>query len=143
LEEKLLAEGIRSHIIAPLIGKEKPLRTLNLGSETPRRYSEDDAMFLLEVAGQVTLAIENMLAYEEIAALKARFEQENIYLQEEIRTEHNFEEIVGQSAAVRKALQDIETVDPTDATVLILGEPGTGMEHVARADQHSRHEKDK
>src|SRR5262249_26220576 len=97
IEEKILAEGIRSYIIAPLLGKEKPLGTLNLGSETPRRYSEDDAMFLLEVAGQVTLAIENMLAYEEIAALKARFEQENIYLQEEIRTEHNFEEIVGQS----------------------------------------------
>jgi transcriptional regulator with GAF, ATPase, and Fis domain len=61
-------------------------------------------MLLQEVAGQVTLAIENMLAYEEIASLKARLEQENIYLQEEIRTEHNFEEIVGQSAAIRKAL---------------------------------------
>src|SRR6266508_2754852 len=124
IEEKILAEGIRSYIIAPLIGKEKPLGTLNVGSETPRRYCEEDAMLLQEVAGQVTLAIENMLAYEEIASLKARLEQENIYLQEEIRTEHNFEEIVGQSAAIRKALQAIETVAPTDATVLILGEIG-------------------
>jgi len=143
VEEKILAEGIRSYIIAPLIGKEKPLGTLNVGSETPRRYSEDDSMFLMGVASQVTLAIENMLAYEEIAALKARLEQENIYLQEEIRTEHNFEEIVGQSAAVRKALQAVETVAPTGATVLILGETGTGKELVARAVHNLSPQKDK
>ncbi|MGH9848638.1 MAG: sigma 54-interacting transcriptional regulator [Blastocatellia bacterium] len=143
IEEKILAEGIRSYIVAPLIGKEKPLGTLNVGSETPRRYSEDDAMFLLGVAGQVTLAIENMLAYEEIAALKARLEQENIYLQEEIRTEHNFEEIVGGSAVVRKALQAVETVAPTGATVLILGETGTGKELIARAVHNLSPQKDK
>ena len=142
IEEKLLDEGIRSYIVAPLIGKEKPLGTLNVGSETAHRYSEDDALFLLEVAGQVALAIENMLAYEEIASLKARLEQENIYLQEEIRTEHNFEEIVGQSAAIRKALQAIETVAPTDATVLVLGETGTGKELVARAVHNLSRQKD-
>ncbi len=143
IEEKILAEGIRSYIVAPLIGKEKPLGTLNVGSETPRRYCEDDAMFLLGVAGQVTLAIENMLAYEEIAALKLQLEQENIYLQEEIRTEHNFEEIVGGSAAVRKALQAVETVAPTGATVLILGETGTGKELIARAVHNLSPQKDK
>lgn len=143
IEEKILAEGIRSYIVAPLIGKEKPLGTLNVGSETPHRYSEDDALFLLGVAGQVTLAIENMLAYEEIAALKARLEQENIYLQEEIRTEHNFEEIVGQSMAVRKVLQAIETVAPTHATVLICGETGTGKELVARAVHNLSPQKNK
>jgi DNA-binding NtrC family response regulator len=83
------------------------------------------------------------LRYEEIAALKARLEQENIYLQEEIRTEHNFEEIVGQSAAVRKALQAIETVAPTGATVLILGETGTGKELVARAVHNLSPQKEK
>jgi formate hydrogenlyase transcriptional activator len=143
IEAKILAEGIRSYIIAPLIGKEKPLGTLNVGSKTPCRYCEEDAMLLQEVAGQVTLAIENMLAYEEIASLKARLEQENIYLQEEIRTEHNFEEIVGQSAAVRKALQAVETVAPTDATVLILGETGTGKELIARAVHNLSPQKDK
>ncbi len=142
IEEKILAEGIRSYIVAPLIGKEKPLGTLNVGSETPRRYCEEDAMFLQEVAGQVALAIENMLAYEEIAALKSRLEQENIYLQEEIKTEHNFEEIVGESAAIRKVLQAIETVAPTDATVLILGETGTGKELVARAAHNLSRQKD-
>lgn len=143
IEEKLLAEGIRSYIVAPLIGKGKPLGTLNVGSETPRRYCEDDALFLLGVAGQVALAIENMLAYEEIAALKLQLEQENIYLQEEIRTEHNFEEIVGQCAAVRKALQAVETVAPTGATVLILGETGTGKELIARAVHNLSPQKDK
>jgi len=143
IEEKILAEGIRSYIIAPLIGKERPLGTLNVGSQTPRRYCEGDAMLLQEVAGQVALAIENMLAYEEIASLKARLEQENIYLQEEIRTEHNFEEIVGQSAAIRKALQAVETVAPTDATVLILGETGTGKELIARAVHDLSPQKDK
>jgi transcriptional regulator with GAF, ATPase, and Fis domain len=143
IEEKILAEGIRSYIVAPLIGKGKPLGTLNVGSEIPRRYSEDDALFLLGVAGQVALAIENMLAYEEIAALKSQLEQENIYLQEEIRTEHNFEEIVGQSAAIRKVLQAIETVAPTGATVLICGETGTGKELVARAVHNLSPQKDK
>lgn len=143
IEEEILAEGIRSYIVAPLIGKEKPLGTLNVGSETPRRYCEDDAMFLLEVAGQVAMAIENMLAYEEIAALKSQLEQENIYLQEEIRTEHNFEEIIGQSSAVRKVLQAIETVAPTDATVLILGETGTGKELIARALHNLSRRQDK
>jgi transcriptional regulator with GAF, ATPase, and Fis domain/CheY-like chemotaxis protein len=143
IEEKILAEGIRSYIVAPLIGKEKPLGTLNMESETPGRYREDDALLFKEVACQVTLAIENMLAYEEIASLKARLEQENIYLQEEIRTEHNFEEIVGQSAAIRKALNSIETVAPTDATVLILGETGTGKELVARAIHNLSPQKNK
>ncbi|MBS1788630.1 MAG: sigma 54-interacting transcriptional regulator [Acidobacteria bacterium] len=143
IEEKILAEGIRSYIVAPLIGKEKLLGTLNLGSETPRRYSEADAMFLLGVAGQVTLAVENLLAYEEIAALKIRLEQENFYLQEEIRTEHNFKEIVGQSASIRKVLQAIETVAPTDATVLVCGETGTGKELVARAVHNLSPQKDK
>jgi formate hydrogenlyase transcriptional activator len=74
-----------------------------------------------------------MLAYEEIARLKARLEAENVYLQEEIETERNFQEIVGQSAVVRRVLKAIETVGPTDARVLILGETGTGKELVARA----------
>jgi formate hydrogenlyase transcriptional activator len=143
IEEKILAEGIRSYIVSPLIGKQKPLGTLNVGSEIPGRYSEGDALFLLEVAGQVALAIENMLAYEEIASLKARLEQENIYLQEEIRTEHNFEEIVGQSAAIRKSLQAVEMVAPTDATVLICGETGTGKELIARAVHNLSLQKDK
>ena len=82
---------------------------------------------------QVALAIENMKSYEEIATLKARLEKENVYLQEEIRTEHNFEEIVGNSPALLAVLRKVEQVAPTDSTVLIYGETGTGKELIARA----------
>jgi formate hydrogenlyase transcriptional activator len=87
----------------------------------------------LELAGQVAIAVDNMRIHEEAEALKARFEAEAVYLQEEIRTEHNFEEIIGQSAPVRELLRKIEQVAPTDATVLIRGETGTGKELLARA----------
>src|SRR5207244_5064724 len=88
---------------------------------------------LQEVANQVALAVENMKAYEEIAALKVRLEEENVYLQEEIRTEHDFEEIVGNSPALLAVLRKVEQVAPTDSTVLIYGETGTGKELIARA----------
>ncbi len=133
VEDRLLAEGIRSYVVVPLLVKGKVLGTLNVGSKAPGRYSEEDAVLLQEVAHQIALAIENMLAYEEIAELKARLERENVYLQEEIKTRHNFEEIIGQSPPIKKVFKAIETVAPTDATVLILGETGTGKELIARA----------
>ncbi|MCI0634444.1 MAG: PAS domain S-box protein, partial [Actinobacteria bacterium] len=124
-EDTLLREGLRSYIAVPLVTKGKTLGTLNVGSAAPARYSEDDAAFLAEIATQVAPAVDNMLAYEEIARLTARLEEENVYLQEEIKTQHNFEEIVGQSAVVQRVLKAVETVAPTDACVLILGETGT------------------
>ncbi|HXV78635.1 MAG TPA: sigma 54-interacting transcriptional regulator, partial [Candidatus Binatia bacterium] len=133
IEEKLMAKGIRSYVAVPLITGKATLGSLNIGSKTPNRYSEGEVLFLADFANQLALAIENMVAYEEIVQLKARLEDENIYLQEEIKTEHNFEEIIGQTAAIRKILKAIETVAPTDAGVLILGETGTGKELVARA----------
>jgi formate hydrogenlyase transcriptional activator len=130
-EELLLREGLRSCVAAPLVAKGKVLGLLNAGSEAPDRYSADDATFLGEIAGQIATAVDNMLAYEEIARLKAQLERENVYLQEEIKT--NFEHIVGQGQAMRRVLKAVETVAPTDACVLILGETGTGKELVARA----------
>jgi formate hydrogenlyase transcriptional activator len=85
------------------------------------------------MAGQVALAVANMQSYEEIVELKARLENENVYLQEEIRTEHNFEEIIGNSPALLAVLSKVEQVAPTDSTVLIYGETGTGKELIARA----------
>ena len=133
LENALLEDGIRSDIAVPLISKGEAFGTLNVGSREPDAYSDGDAEFLVEVAHQVALAIQNMWAYEEIAELKVRLEQENVYLQEEIKTQHNFEEIVGRGPAIKKVLKAIETVAPTDATVLICSETGTGKELVARA----------
>jgi formate hydrogenlyase transcriptional activator len=133
LEQRLLSTGLRSFCIAPLILEGKSIGALGIGSDKPNQYSEADAEFLCEVAGQVALAAANMKAYEEIAGLKARLEEENVYLQEEIRTEQNFEEIVGNSPALLAVLHKVEQVAPTDSTVLIYGETGTGKELIARA----------
>ena len=132
IEQRLLSTGLRSFCVAPLILEGKSIGTLGVGSDKANQYSEGDAEFLCEAAGQVALAAANMKAYEEIAALKARLEKENVYLQEEIRTEHNFEEIVGNSPALLAVLRKVEQVAPTDSTVLISGETGTGKELIAR-----------
>ena len=132
-EDLLLADGVRSYVVVPLIVRGVSIGTLNLNSATPNQYSEADAFFLQEVAAQVALAVENMKSYEEIATLKAKVEAENVYLQEEIKTEYNFEEIIGQSAPLRQLLRKLEQVAPTEATVLIQGETGTGKELLARA----------
>jgi formate hydrogenlyase transcriptional activator len=136
-DRQLLADGIRSDCIVPMLARGKAIGTLNVGSSTLNHYSEQDAEFLQEVATQVALAVENMQAYEEINALKTRVEAENVYLQEEILREHNFDEIVGNSPALLDLLRRVEIVAPTETTVLLYGETGTGKELLARAI-HSR-----
>jgi formate hydrogenlyase transcriptional activator len=132
-ERRLVAEGIQSMCVFPLVFQGKCIGTLSLVSREKDRYSEEDIVFLQEVANQIVLAIQNMKSYQEIDSLKARLEKENVYLQEEIRTEHNFEEIVGNSPALLAVLQKVQQVAPTDSTVLIYGETGTGKELIARA----------
>ena len=136
-ERRLAAEGIRSLCVLPMILQGSCIGTLSFVSREQDRYSGEDALFLQEVANQVVLAIRNMESYNEIASLKARLEKENVYLREELRAEHNFEEIVGNSPALLKVLRAVEQVAPTDSTVLICGETGTGKELIARAI-HSR-----
>jgi formate hydrogenlyase transcriptional activator len=142
-ERRLWEEGLRSLCIVPLILRGKSIGTLSVVSREEGLYSEEDAQFLQEVAIQVGLAIENMKSYEQIAALKARLEKENIYLREEIRTEHNFEEIVGNSPPLLAVLRAVEQVAPTDSTVLICGETGTGKELIARAIHNRSARKDR
>jgi len=132
-EQRLVAEGIQSYCVIPLVAMGRSIGTFTVWSETKNRYSEEDAELLQEVGNQVALAVANMKSYGEIAALKARLEKENVYLQEEIRTEHNFEEIVGNSPALLDLLRRVDQVAPTDSSVLIYGETGTGKELIARA----------
>ena len=133
IDPMVRAEGVQSLCHIPLVSRNRTLGVLGLARLTPIPFSPKDLEFLRLVANQVAIAVGNALAYDEIAELKDRLAQEKVYLEDEIRSELNFEEIVGRSSALRKLLQDIETVAPTDSTVLIYGETGTGKELIARA----------
>jgi formate hydrogenlyase transcriptional activator len=125
--------GVKSACTVPLISHDRVLGVLGVGRLSENAFTEDDAELLSQVGKQVAIAVENALAYREIDALKNKLQEEKLYLQQEIQTEYNFEEIIGTSATLKRALQDVETVAPTDSTVLIFGETGTGKELIARA----------
>jgi formate hydrogenlyase transcriptional activator len=127
----------------PLRTKLGIIGTLNVGSREVGRYGEMDSELLLAIADQVVLAIQNMLAYEEITSLKHRLEQENLYLQEAWRDEAAFEDVVGESPAIQKVLASVRMVAGTDSTVLVTGETGTGKELVVRAIHRLSGRKDK
>lgn len=132
-EERAYGHGFKSLCALPLTVRGRKIGALTVGSLTKNQYTDVDAEFLLELGNQIAIAVDNMRAHEETEALKARFQAEAVYLQEEIKTEYNFEEIIGQCAPLRQLLRNVEQVAPTDATVLIRGETGTGKELVARA----------
>jgi formate hydrogenlyase transcriptional activator len=133
--------GIHSVAHVPLKGRRETLGVLSLGTLRENAFSADDLTFLLQIARQVAIAVENAKAFGEVSDLKDKLALENLYLEDEIRTELKFEEIIGKSEALHRVLQQVETVAPTDSTVLIYGETGTGKELVARAlhNLSSRH----
>jgi formate hydrogenlyase transcriptional activator len=133
-----LEEGLESQCFIPLVNHGRARGVLAVGRVTGS-FTQDDVEFLSHVSGQLAVAIENALAYHEISELRDQLAQEKLYLEQEIRSELNFEQIVGTSAALKHALELVETVAPSDSTVLLLGETGTGKELIARAiHDHSR-----
>jgi len=125
--------GLRSGCSVPLISHDQVLGTINVGSLSEAAFTRKDAELLEQIAKQVAIAVENSLAFRELAALKNKLVGEKLYLEEEIQTEYNFEEIIGRSASLKKILQQVKTVAPTDSAVLLCGETGTGKELIARA----------
>jgi formate hydrogenlyase transcriptional activator len=125
----------------PLSGHKGVVGTLTLVRAMHHPYSQDEVDFLSRVCSQIALTLENALARQEISELKDKLAQEKLYLEEEIRSEMNFDQIVGDSPALRQVLELVQTVAPSDSTVLLLGETGTGKELIARAiHDHSRRE---
>jgi formate hydrogenlyase transcriptional activator len=127
------AEGIKTFCNIPLVNRGRALGILSILRTTETPFSPEDVDFLSRASGQIAIAIENALAYHEISQLKDKLAQEKLYLEEEIRSEMNFENIIGNSPALKHVLELVETVATSDSTVLLLGETGTGKELIARA----------
>jgi formate hydrogenlyase transcriptional activator len=129
----LAHEHIRSMCCVPLTTQRGTLGTLSIGRRSRDGFTDSEVSLLGDVAGQVAIAVANTLAYREISALKDRLTEEKLYLEDEITLQKDFKQIVGTSHALSSVLRQIRTVAPTDATVLLLGETGTGKELLARA----------
>jgi formate hydrogenlyase transcriptional activator len=140
---KAKSEGLNSFCHVPLITRNRLLGVLAVARREENAFDSDEVAFFTQIANQIAIGVENALAYTEIADLKDRLAQEKLYLEEEIRGEMDFEGIVGQSSALRHVLGLVETVAPSDSTVLLLGETGTGKELIARAIHDRSRRKDR
>src|SRR5438105_439702 len=129
----LRAEGLQAVCCVPLVHRDRTFGTLNLASRRADTFTPGDVELLQPVGAQIAIAVENALAFKEIDALKDKLAVEKLYLEEEIRSELNFEEIVGESSVLKRALGQVELAAPAATTVLLLGETGTGKELFARA----------
>jgi len=139
---RILGAGIRTMRCVPLLASTGTLGTLNVGSKKDRAFSPEDEEILNQIAAQLAIALDNARAYREIQALRDRLAEEKLYLEDEIRSELNFEEIVGESPELKRVLAEARTVAPSGSTVLILGETGTGKELIARAIHRMSKQKD-
>jgi formate hydrogenlyase transcriptional activator len=138
-----LRAGVKSGCWLPLRSRERVIGTIFIGGRSESAFDRIDVEMLLQIAGQIGVTIDNVQAFRQIAELTHKLAEEKRYLEEELRTEYGFEEIVGESPGLRRVLKQVETVAPTDATTLVLGETGTGKELIARAIHHLSHRRDR
>src|SRR5216684_744392 len=128
-----ISEGFKSMCFVPLIRRNCAIGTLNLGRLRGDAFTQEDLYFIGQVANQIAIAVENALEYEHMTKAKERLAEQKLYLEDEIRLEHNFEEIIGNSPRLKAVLESVRIVAPADSTVLIQGETGTGKEVIARS----------
>src|SRR5262249_30901961 len=135
--KRFAAAGVKSCCLIPLISHDRAFGVLSVASLRENAFDAEGAELLGQIAKQVSIAVENAYAFRKIEALKNRLEEEKLYLEEEIRTEYNFEEIIGGSPALRRALRRVlqarATVARPASNLLIYGETATGKELLARA----------
>ena len=133
IAQMLRAESIASVVVLPLVGANGPIGAMVLGNRKDNSFSQADLDLLSQVSNQISLAIDNAVAYGRLSASRDLLEDQRVYLESEISSEYNFDDIVGESPAFRKVLEQVIIVAPTDSTVLLHGETGTGKELIARA----------
>jgi formate hydrogenlyase transcriptional activator len=132
-DDPVIPEGLQTGCLLPLVTRNRVLGLLGLGRRQENAFSQADIGFLTQVASQIAIAVENALEYGQITEAKERLAEQKLYLEDEIRAEHNFEEIIGNSPRLKAVLESVRIVAPADSTVLIQGETGTGKEVIARA----------
>jgi formate hydrogenlyase transcriptional activator len=137
------AEGMKAFCLIPLVSRGRVLGILSILRTTEAQFTPEDVDLLTQASGQIAIAVENALAYRQISEFKDKLALEKLYLEEEIRIEMNFESIVGNSPALKCVLELVETVAPSDSTVLLSGETGTGKELIARAIHERSRRKDR
>jgi formate hydrogenlyase transcriptional activator len=133
VRDSFASEGLESMLVTALRTANRPLGVITLGSKKAEYFRHQDLDLLAQIATQISLALDNALAYEKLNASRNQIEEERLYLESELRAEYNFEKIVGKSPTLLRVLQQIQIVAPTDSTVLLHGETGTGKELIARA----------
>src|SRR5258707_11278219 len=132
-DDPIIPEGLKTGCMLPLVSRNRVLGLLGLGRRDENAFSQVDMGFLAQVASQIAIAVENALEYGQITQAKERLAEQKLYLEDEIRIEQNFEEIIGNSQSLKAVLESVRIVAPADSTALIQGETGTGKEMIARA----------
>jgi formate hydrogenlyase transcriptional activator len=133
IREAFRAEQLVSCASVPLVGADGPIGLMNISSRATNAFGESDVDLLSQIGAQISLALDNALAYGRLRASRDDLEEQRLYLESELSSEYNFEDIVGKSAAIKRVFEQISIVAPTDSTVLLHGETGTGKELIARA----------